>query len=136
MGTPVHPDCPLPSESERDHYGDPNCICHALESAECVNIWGDEDGDRWFAEGHWPLDVMREAVIRFEREVGGFGLTAENFTEARVSHYWIREDPEDEERFDVSPEPSEGFRPATTIVNVSEGELLPFKPATPAATGD
>ncbi len=68
-------------------------------------VWGDEDGDRWFADGaHLSLEEMAREVERFEVEVTSEEDFAERRAEVetgRVTHLLVVEDYRDEERFVV-----------------------------------
>lgn len=64
--------------------------------------WSSEDGNEWFIEGHVTPLTMFWAAYRSELDVAGDTEALEGaFSYWRVSHYYVAEDPENEERVEV-----------------------------------
>lgn len=87
---------------------------HSAKIDSAPNVYGDEDGDYWFASGHVEVDEMVKAVIEWESEVADpIGTDDVN----RNSHhtYYVIEDSENSEMFKVVEEDHPGAQPMTSI---------------------
>ncbi len=68
-----------------------------------LNVWSDEDGERWWADGHHSKEVMIREIERHEVENVGWQQYADAYL-ARVNagdvsdRWWCIEDAEYEER--------------------------------------
>ncbi len=87
-----------------------------------MNIWTDEDGDCWFAEGHVSRAEMIEAVLEFERQAIGdnpeaSSLAVKFFAESphALSYYYVVDDPDDSERYLLVDKDHDGARPITMM---------------------
>ena len=79
------------------------------------NVYGDEDGDYWYASGHLNVADMMEAVIKWEKEgiVGRLG--ADEIDIDSHGTYYVVEDPSNSERYKVVGEEYPGAQPMTQI---------------------
>lgn len=81
---------------------------------EPVYLWSDEEGDRWFAEGHVEFDDMLAGAIDFEIECGET-MEPHQFA-TQVIHRWKKTDPENpEEEFLFCGQSDEGAEPITVL---------------------
>ena len=66
------------------------------------NVWPDEDGERWFADGHHSMTSMQSLVEALEVECNGqphYDAAVRAIVESGyVTHSWWLEDCNDEER--------------------------------------
>ena len=79
-----------------------------------MHLYGDEDGERWFACGHWTVDDMIGAAMKFEAEVAD-PVGRDIFDRKSLSQYWVIEDPDNDERYKVVEAGHEDAEPMTMI---------------------
>ena len=79
------------------------------------NVYGDEDGDYWFASGHLEVSEMMEAVIKWEKEVTDDLLGADDIDIETHRNYYVVLDPENDERFKIVTHAYPGAEPMTSI---------------------
>ena len=92
----------------------------ALQPAQKVesvdpNVYGDEDGDYWFASGHLNVADMMEAVLKWEKEVTDDLLGADDIDIETHRNYYVVPDPENDERFKIVTHAYPGAEPMTSI---------------------
>ena len=82
-----------------------------------VRAWSNEDGDRWFADGHHSDEEMREAAAECESDAVWREVTAADFAAARVFRGWFRPvNPDDDESpLERVEEGSPGAQPWTVL---------------------
>lgn len=78
------------------------------------NVYGDEDGDFWFATGHLEVHKMVDVVIAWESEVAD-PIDSRDINMGSHSLYYVIPDPDDEERYRVVNGDSIGAQPMTSI---------------------
>jgi hypothetical protein len=56
------------------------------------NVWGDENGDFYFAEGHVPPEEFKALCIAYDEECGidSEEEGAAHMDTSRIVHYWVR----------------------------------------------
>lgn len=86
----------------------------APQEPEALNIYGDEDGDFWFATGHVEVHKMVDAVIAWESEVAD-PIDSRDIDMGSHSTYYVVEDPKDSERFQLVDSDFPGAQPMTSI---------------------
>ena len=78
------------------------------------NVYGDEDGDYWFASGHLEVHKMVDAVIAWESEVAD-PIDSRDINMGSHKTYYVIEDPENPEMYRVVNGDSVGAQPMTSI---------------------
>lgn len=78
------------------------------------HVYGDEDGDYWFASGHLSVDDMVTAVIDWECEVAD-PIDATDVDWATHSIYHVIEDPDNSERYLIVSHDHPNAQPMTSI---------------------
>ncbi len=78
------------------------------------NVYGDEDGDYWFASGHLDVIEMITAVRAWEAEVAD-PIRADEVDRFSHKHYYVVPDPLDDERYKVVEPHFPGAEPMTSI---------------------
>jgi hypothetical protein len=94
----------------------PGCIPMQVEILKKppVNVYGDEDGDYWFATGHVEVHKMVDAVIAWESEIAD-PIDSRDIDMGSHKTYFVIEDPDDSERYRVVNGDSVGAQPMTSI---------------------
>ena len=78
------------------------------------NVYGNEDGEQWFATGHLTVEEMVTAAMRWEEEVAD-PIDREDFNLASHQNYYVVPDPADEERYLIVEADYPNAEPMTTI---------------------
>ena len=78
------------------------------------NVYGDEDGDYWFATGHLGVGEMVREVIAWESEVAEPISVADIEVKSHTTYYVV-DDSKDSERFKVVDSDFPGAQPMTSI---------------------
>ena len=77
-------------------------------------VYGDEDGDYWFASGHLSVGDMVKAVIAWESEVAD-PINVADIEVKSHSTYYVVEDPENSEKYKLVESDFPGAQPMTSI---------------------
>lgn len=88
-----------------------------MSTSNPVRAWSNEDGDRWYAEGHHSDEAMREAAATFESEWRWREANAADFADGIVARVWLRPiNPDDDETpFERVEEGAPGAQPWTLL---------------------
>lgn len=81
------------------------------------NVYGDEDGDYWFASGHLGVDEMTAAVLAWEAEVAD-EIPSGDVDRLTHKTYYVVEDPENSEMYQLVDHDFPGAQPMTSIQRV------------------
>jgi hypothetical protein len=84
------------------------------EPAKDPNVYGDEDGETWFASGHLGVDYMITVVRQWEAEVAE-PIPEDEIDRLTHSTYYVVLDPENEERLKLVDHDFPGAEPMTSI---------------------
>lgn len=79
-----------------------------------MNVYGDEDGDSWFATGHITAKEMVTAAMDWEAEVAD-PIEESEFDLSSHSNYYVVPDPNNDERYLVVDKDHAGAEPMTMI---------------------
>jgi len=96
---------------------DPGLPEHRVSPCDCdedPHVYGDEDGDYWFASGHLTVDEMTAAVLAWEAEVAD-EIPSGDVNRLTHSHYFVIEDPENSEMYKLVEGDVQGAQPMTSI---------------------
>lgn len=80
-----------------------------------IDIWGDEDGEAWYAPGHHAIEPMVEAIYKWEDEVSGVPLDEICIRRETHEHYYVVQNPDNDERFIVVGPDFPGAKPMTIM---------------------
>lgn len=78
-------------------------------------IWGDEDGEVWFAQGHVAGVTMSLGVVALEVECVGEGEAPGLHDLGEVEHFFARTEGADDETMIVCDEGDEGAEPYSRL---------------------
>ncbi len=76
------------------------------------SLYGSEDGDEWFADGHLDPEQMIQGALAWERDLGN----TEDLPDAdqmEVTHYWVIECEFNEEAYHIVAEGTPKAKPMT-----------------------
>ena len=81
-----------------------------------IDVYGDEDGDMWFASGHFTVDEMVAGVLAWEADVAD-AIPEEVIDRKSYSAYHVIPDPDSdkEDRYKIVDPCHPGAEPMTSI---------------------